>query len=100
MTYQEFSAIKRQFFKKHNSDFTANTSPMNQDGSYHKDYIFEDGAQWTECMRPVWREATVQVENVEIKVNVKLFETEAWSTDDATSIFYYERFNHEKEATL
>lgn len=100
MTYKEFDEIKRRFFKKHHNDFGTYTSPMNSYGEYHKDYIFTDGAQWTETMRPVFRDVPITVENVGITVNVKLLETEAWNTEDSRSIYYYERFNHTQEAAI
>jgi len=94
MTYLEY---KRNFIQKHsNADWTVHTSPMDEYGQYCKNYIFTDGATLTEINRPVWRKAkaTVEVEGIEIVLeqDVKLFETEAWNTDDARSVKFYEKW--------
>lgn len=99
LDYKTFNAVKRDFLHRHD-DWSVETSPMDEYGSYSKVYVCTDGAQWTEVMRPVWEKATVEVKGVKVDVDVKLFETEAFNTDGATSIYYYERFNHEKEAEI
>ena len=69
---------------------------MKQDGTYVKTYVFTDGAVMTEVNRPVWETVEVEVEvkgvPVTIKQDVKLFETEAWNTDNAMSVKFYEKF--------
>lgn len=99
VNYQEFMKIKAEFFKKHD-DWSVDTSPMDEYGAYSKSYICTDGARWIENMRPVWEKVTVEVKGVKIPVSVKLFETEAYNTDNADSVFYYEKFYHEKEAEI
>lgn len=94
MTYSEY---KKNFIEKHKkADWTTETSPMRQDGTYVKTYVFSDGAVMTEVNRPVWRtaEAEVEVEGIKVTIrkDVKLFETEAWNTDNATSVKFYELF--------
>lgn len=94
MTYSEY---KRNFIEKHKTaDWTTETSPMRKDGTYVKTYVFSDGAVMTEVNRPVWRtaEAEVEVEGIKvtIKKDIKLFETEAWNTDNAKSVKFYELF--------
>lgn len=95
LTTSEYEKAKIEFLHRHN-DWTVETSPMNQYGEYHKTYICEDGAVWTELNRPVDADTEVEVEickvKVKTKVQVKLLETEGWSTDDATSIYCYEKF--------
>lgn len=96
LDYKEFDRRKHAFFLKHKSDFTIDTSSMNQYGVYHKEYIFADGAVWYERYSPAWRKVEMKgiVEGVELTFtqDVKLFETEAWNTEDPNSIFYYEKF--------
>lgn len=94
MTYLDY---KRAFIKKHSkADWSTETSPMDADGKYVKYYNFSDGAQLIEVNRPVWETVEVEVEvkgiKVRIKQEVKLFETEAWNTDNANSVKFYELF--------
>ena len=94
MTYIEY---KNNFIKKHNkADWTVHTSLMDEYGQYVKNYIFTDGATLTEVNRPVFETVKVKAEvkgiEVEIEDTIKLMETEAWNTDDATSVRFYERW--------
>ena len=90
MTYIEY---KNAFIKKHNSaDWTVHTSPMDEYGQYCKNYIFTDGATLTEINRPVYETAEVEVKGVKVEVTIKLMETEAWNTDDAGSVRFYEKW--------
>lgn len=94
MTYLDY---KRAFIQKHSdADWTVHTSPMDEYGQYVKNYLFTDGATLTEVNRPVWEEVEVEVEvkgiKVTIKDTIKLMETEAWNTDDAKSVKFYERW--------
>lgn len=92
VNYEQFMEAKKSFIRKHESDWRVETSPMDKDGKYSKTYLFADGAQWIEVMRSVYRKVESEVEMVKVSFDVKLFETEAWNTDDARSIFYYEKF--------
>lgn len=94
MTYTEY---KRAFIERHKkADWTVHTSNMESDGSYHKTYIFTDGAQLIEINRPVFEraEAEIEIKGVKTKIvdQVKLFETEAWNTDDPKSYKWYEKY--------
>ena len=94
MTYLDY---KRNFINNHKkADWTVETSAMDADGKYHKTYIFTDGAQLIEVNRPIWETVEVETEvkgiKVVIKEKVKLFETEAWNTDNATSVKFYEKW--------
>lgn len=90
LNWEEFNKEKQGFFNRHDNDFETFTSAMHEDGSYHKTYCFADNAQWNELMRPITEETEVEVRRAKVKVKVELLETEAWSTDDAHSIFTYE----------
>ena len=76
VTYKEYMEDKQAFFQKHDYIFSEHTSPMDEYGRYYRAYTFEDGAQWFESM----------------SFEVKMFRTEYWNTEDATSKFYYEKF--------
>ena len=96
-TYSSYLDYKRAFIKKHSkADWTVETSGMDEYGKYIKTYTFTDGAQLIEVNRPVYEkaEAEVEVKGIKVKISetVKLFETEAWSTDNPNSVKFYERF--------
>lgn len=89
-TYLDY---KRDFIEKHKeADWTVHTSPMDEYGQYVKNYVFSDGAILTEVNRPVWEKATAEVKGISVEVEIKLLETEAWNTDDAKSVKFYEKF--------
>lgn len=95
--FENYLEYKRAFIQKHSkADWTVDTSAMDADGKYCKTYTFTDGAQLIEINRPVWEtvEAEVEVKGIKvtIKDTVKLFETEAWNTDNANSVKFYEKF--------
>lgn len=94
MTFLDY---KRAFIESHKkADWTVETSSMDADGKYCKVYTFTDGAQLIEVNRPVYEtvEAEVEVRGIRVKIQdtVKLFETEAWNTDDASSVQFYEKW--------
>lgn len=91
-TYEIYMARKKAFFRKHKNNFDCYTSPMDEHSRYSKTYTFADGGVWYETMRPVRRSQIVTVEGVEFVVNVKLFETEYFSSDNAESACYYEKY--------
>lgn len=95
--YNNYLEYKSEFIKRHNkADWTVDTSAMDSDGKYFKTYTFTDGAQLIEVNRPVYEEVEVEVEvkgvKILIKQTIKLFETEAWNTDNANSVKFYEKF--------
>lgn len=92
VTYSDYSAEKKSFFQKHKHDFRTETSAMDQYGRYHKTYIFSDGAIWYETMSPEYVTVDVAVKLVIVPVEIKMFRTEFWSTDNASSKYYYEKF--------
>lgn len=94
MTYLEY---KKAFIEKHKkADWAVHTSPMDEYGQYVKNYLFTDGAALTEVNRPIYEtvEAEVEVKGIKftLRQQVKLMETEAWNTDDAKSVKFYERW--------
>lgn len=83
---------KREFFQKHDNDFSCDTSSMDEYGCYHKEYVFEDGAVWYEVMSPEYADYEVEVKLVKIHETIKMFRTEFWSSDNSSSKYYYEKF--------
>lgn len=94
--YTEYRALKDSFFKKHKHDFQCDTSSMDEYGTYYKTYVFADGGIWYERNAHVCRKATAKavVEGIEIELSqdVELFEVEYFSSDDANSRKYYEKW--------
>ena len=91
MTYEQRSEMMRKFFKKHNYDFTAHTSEMDEYSRWSKDYVFTDGAVWREDHMYVTEEVTTHIHNVEVKVKVKFLRIEFYNSDNAESNYYYEQ---------
>lgn len=95
VNYEEYGNAKHDFIKKHgNGEWKVETSPMDEYGRYHKEYIFDDGAIWYEIMSPEYFKQEVEVAHTMVKVTVeiKMFRTEFWNSDNAQSKFYYEKF--------
>lgn len=91
VTYKEYLADKQSFFKAHGFDYTCDTSSMDEHGIYFKTYVFHDSAIWYERMAPVYDHPVIEVRGCKCKVEVKLFETEYWSSDYKSKV-YYEQF--------
>lgn len=95
-SYNEYVEMKQKFMKKHNNDWKVDTSSMNEYGVYYKTYVFADGAVWYERMSPAYREKEIsfEIEGLTFtqKVEVKLFETEFFNSDNAESHKYYEKW--------
>lgn len=98
VNYETYDNEKMNFIRKYGKkyDWTIDTSPMNEYGVYYKTYIFENGASWYERMSPVYKskEVETEIEGITVKatIKVKLFQTEFWSSDNAESKIYYEKF--------
>ena len=92
VNYKQYNEDKKVFFQKHNYDFQCETSSMDGYGRYYKVYSFTDGAQWYENMSPTYESAEVEIKMVVVTVEVKMFRTEYYNTDDSTSKCYYEKF--------
>lgn len=88
---KEYEYEKYGFLRKHELKDVI-TSQMDEYGVYHKEYICEDGAIWYEVMSPVYEKDTVEIKRVQVEVEVKMLRTEYWSSDNAESKFYYEKF--------
>lgn len=95
VNYEEYGNAKHDFIKKHGKgEWHVDTSSMDEYGRYHKEYIFSDGAIWYEIMGPEYFKQEIEVAHtmVKVEVEVKMFRTEFWNSDNAQSKFYYEKF--------
>lgn len=92
VTYKEYEQEKMAFMKKHNYDYSIETTSMNEYGQYCKMYCFTDGANWTEVMCPTFENAEAVVRKVKVAVEVKMLRTEYYNTDASGSSYYYEKF--------
>lgn len=79
-----------EFNKKH-GNYRVEDYGMTSDDTYRKELIYDDGAIFYEVCRPVYEEAEVEVKGIKIKVKVKLFCTEYWSTEFGSK-YMYERY--------
>lgn len=92
VTREEYNEVVGKFFANH-VVINVETSPMVND-EYHKVYHCENGACLYEHNRIVVEEAEVEVKGIKVNVNIKLWETETWSTE-FPSMYLYEQVINE-----
>ena len=84
---------KNNFIKKHNCDYKIYTSDLDEYGTYHKEYIFEDGAIMYEVNTIITelKEVTFEVNGLQYNKTFEVLQnrTELWTTDDAHSVYFY-----------
>lgn len=91
--YKEYQADLQKFLRKHGTKgWEVQTSLMDQYGVYHKEYICADGGIFYEVNGPEYAKETITVKMVTVEVEIKLFRTEYWSSDNASSKYHYEKF--------
>lgn len=90
--YEKYSSDKKAFLEAHDYEYRVVTSPMDKYGTYHKEYVAEDGAIFYEIISQPAETVTVEIHKVTISVPVKFLRTEYWSSDDSSSKYYYEKF--------
>lgn len=84
---------RREFIRKHPTNWRVFTSSMNEYGNYVKVYAFDDGATLTEVNGPAWKDVTWTADDGRTETRTeKVWRTEIWHTDDATSRIWYERY--------
>lgn len=82
----EFYEAQRNFLNKHDCR-------MEQSGDckcYYKNWMSEDGSFMVEINRIITEEVEVEVKGIKCKVQVKLFETECYSSEFG-SMYMYQR---------
>lgn len=96
VSYTTYRYEKDMFFKRHKHNFECETSQMDEYGMYHKTYVFKDGAVWYETMFPEYVKQELEIEiklaKVKTEIEVKMFVTEFWNTDNSEIKKYYEKF--------
>lgn len=93
VTYNEYSKDLQRYIAKHSkkSDYKVYTSPFYHN-EYHKEYCFEDGSTFYEINNHnYWEEVEIEVHGIKMKTTVLMIRHEYFSTDDATSKYWYER---------
>lgn len=91
VTYEKYTADKKAFLSKHGKKgWSVDTSGMDQYGRYHKIYMCDDGATFTEEMYPTYEKGEAEIRGIKIPVEVKMMRIEYYSTDNADSNYYYE----------
>ena len=84
---------KREFIRRHSSDWRVETSPINEYGNYVKTYLFADGATLTEVNGSCWRDVVWTSDDGRKETRREQYWcTEIWHTDDAASRKWYERY--------
>lgn len=90
--YSTYERELNEFIRKHSkkSDLHIWTSAF-VNGQYHKDYLFEDGATFTEVNEHDYKEmVVVELHGKKIQTIVRMIRHEYWSTDDSESHVWYE----------
>lgn len=90
LSNKDYENKKYEFLKSHDN-WHVETSPMNSDGQYIKNYICDNGDIITEINRPKWETVTAMVHGFEMTIDVKVFEHEMFS-NKFQSMFTYEKF--------
>lgn len=92
VTYETYRSQQAKFFNDHfGAEWEVETSPMDEYGTYYKNYYFDDGAVWSERMSVEYVQQEIEVKLVKMTVEVKMLKTEFWSTE-SRSMFYYEKY--------
>jgi hypothetical protein len=94
VNYEEYEHKKHEFLAGI-GEWNVYTSPVDEYGRYHKEYVSQKGT-WYEVMTPVIERVKAETEvhdlKVEVQQAVKFLRIEFWSTKDPDSKFYYERW--------
>lgn len=86
VTMKEFYERQSEFIRKH-PIAKIDTTPM-INNAYMKHYIAEDGAEMWESNRIITHRAEVEAYGIKIMVDVKLWETECWSSESPSMYLY------------
>lgn len=89
VTYEEYTKEKIAFIRRHckKSNCRVHTSPM-VNNRYHKEYYWEDGANWYETTELISEPKVIVVHDITLTVNVEMWRTEYWSTECGSKYFY------------
>lgn len=92
VNYETYTYERANFmYKNIEHNMRVETSPMDEYGTYYKNYIFDNGAVWSERMSVEYVQQEIEVKLVKMTVEIKMLKTEFWSTD-SKSKYYYEKY--------
>ena len=86
VTMKQLYDVQAEFIRRHEID-KIETSPM-ENNSYSKHYISEDGSEMWEFNRIVTEKVEVEVKGIKAIAEIKLWETECWSTEFPSMYLY------------
>lgn len=89
VTMAEFYDKQAKFIRNHQIA-RIDTSPM-MNSTYSKHYVAVDGAEMWEFNRIITETVEAEVKGIKVKAEVKLWETECWSTDFFKSMYLYQQ---------
>lgn len=92
VTYEEYTRDLQRFINKHSKKYDCRvyTSTLYH-GQYHKEYCFENGATFYEINDlDYWEKVEIVVHGIKMETTVQMIKHEYYSTDDATSKYWYE----------
>lgn len=89
VTYEQYNKELAAFAAKHNkkAECRIYTSPIEND-RYHKEYCWEDGANWYEITERITEETEIEMHGMKFKVEVEFWKTEFWSTESGSKYYY------------
>lgn len=92
-TFAEFDKEYTAFAIKHNKKAERHEDTyMDEHGMIHKTVYWDDGATWYEITETEYSEnVEIEVHGIKMTVNVPMRRTEYWSTEKATSRYFYEK---------
>lgn len=86
VTMSQFYEAQMKFINQH-TILKVETSPM-ENNSYSKHYLAEDGSEMWEFNRIITEKVEVEVKGIKAKAEIKLWETECWSTEFKSMYLY------------
>ena len=89
--WEEYQNDLAKFIQKHSKkyDWRVVTSPY-ENGQYRKEYLFEDGSTFTDINYLENEFYEVMIEDLGFSAKIPVIKHEYWSTDNATSKYWYE----------
>ena len=91
MTMKQYNDSKAAFYRKHYGERGYRERGGVEGETIRKAVCFDDGAVWNEVTEPVYETVEVEAHGLKFKVQVKLYRTEVWDTENSVSRYLYER---------
>lgn len=92
VTFEEYMNELKKFSEKHNkkAELKVYTSALVND-RYHKEYCWSDGHVFYEVNELVEEIIEAEAHGLKVRVPVKFWRTEYWTTENSSSKYVYER---------